>query len=145
MSKIQKLTGTLALGPVRHTHNFEIYNNIRVGNDYLAYVKMPGAISTLLRDGQRCTLWVARLEIPTPFFIKSKTYIVYAAEVDGQIHNVADEVARGWSSAKWLLVGALLLCTFVTLLMWIWVLFLINSFRLALVNLPIEEMRRDPA
>lgn len=144
-SKIQKLTGTLALGSLRHTHDFEIYSHLRVGNDFLKYVKIPGVLATLLHDGKHCTLWVATLEIPTPFFIKSKTYVVYAAEVDGHIHNVADQVAQGWSSAKWLLVGALLLCTFVTFLMYIWPLFLINSFRLALLDLPANEMRREPA
>lgn len=144
-SKIQKLAGTLTLGPLRHTHDFEIYSHLRVGDDFMTHVKIPGVLATLLRDGKRCTLWVATLEIPTPLFFKSKTYIVYAVEVDGQVHNVADQVARGWSSAKWLLVGALLLCTLATFLMFIWPLFLINSFRMALVDLPVDEMRREPA
>lgn len=144
MSAIRKLSGKLALGPVRHTSSFEVYNHIRVGNDYHSYVKIPGALSTLLRDGQQCTLWMTPLEIPTPFFFKSKACIVYAAEVDGVIHNVTDQVAKGWTGAKWLMVAALILATFVTFFIFIWPLFLINSFRMALVNLPLEEMRRDP-
>lgn len=143
--KIQKLTGTLAYGPGKHTKTFEIYDHVRVGNHYLAHVKIPGILATLLRDGRPCTLWVAELNIPTPFLFKSKTYIVYAVEANGEIHNATEETKRGWSTAKWLTVGALLVATLVTLLMYIWPFFLINSFRMALVDLPIEEMRREPA
>jgi hypothetical protein len=51
MSMVQKLSGTLALGPVQSGRSSEFYDFMRVGGAYLKRVKVIGELATLLRDG----------------------------------------------------------------------------------------------
>lgn len=145
MSDVQKLTGTLILGPVRHDKSSDIFNYLRVGDVYLKNVKIPGVLATLLRNGQICTLWVATINTPTPFLFKTKIYVVYAVEVAGVIHKAIDDVKRGWTTGKWMTVLVLLGVGGVTIIFYIGLLFWINAIRLSFVELPLEEMQRDPA
>lgn len=146
MSAIMKLSGSLALGPGKQDTNSSVHRWIRVGSDFINYqVKIPLALASLLREGQHYnSIWLARVYVPTPLLCKTTVYMVYAIERDGVLHNAVEDAVRSWRTYKWLLVVGLLACTFVTLLLYIWPLFLINSFRMALANLPIEEMRREP-
>lgn len=146
MSMIRKLTGTLALGPVRHNKGAEIvYNYIRVGDAFIKKVKIPGVLDSLLRNGRSCTLWVATIRTPTPFLFKTEIHVVYAVAVDGVIHKAIEEVRRGWTGGKWLGVLALLGVGAATILLYIGLLFWINAIRLSFVELPLDEMRGEPA
>lgn len=147
MSQIQKLTGTLALGPVQSTgRSSELYDFMRVGGAYLKRVRVVGEMATLLRDGQHCTVWVARVKVPTPFFFSIVTSLIYAIEVDGTLYKAVDETKRYWAKARagqaFLLGVAGVPFMFLAglgLLLWI------NALRLGFASLPIEEMRREPA
>ena len=146
MSTIRKLSGRVAWGSVRHTHNFEVCTYARIGNDYLSYVKVPGHLATLLRDGVEATVWVAMLKIPMPWLFSSKAWVVYAAKVDGKIYNFADETRQEWGKAKFWQGSALTVATIVTVLFPpLSLLLLINAIRLTFTNLPVDEMRREPA
>ncbi len=144
MKGIQKLTGTLTLGPARHGKSAEIYNYIRVGDAFLKSVKIPGVLATLLQNGMACTLWVATIRTPTPLFFKTDIHVVYAVEVGGQVHKAIEDVSRGWTGAKWLTVISFLGVGFVTMpLFGLGVLFWINAVRLSFVELPLA-MRKEP-
>lgn len=145
MSQIQKLTGTLSLGAVQHGHASEFYDFMRVGNTHLKRVKVVGELATLLRDGQHCTVWVAKVRVPSPFFFSTETAILYAIEVDGALYKAVDEACRNWNASRaWnaFMLGVVGLLTLplagIGLLLWI------NAARLAGSALPINEMRREP-
>ena len=139
----QKLTGTLALGPVQYGGSVAVYESLRVGKTYLKAVKVVGQLDTLLRNGENCTLWVATIRTPTPFLFKRNIYMVYAVEVDGVVHQAIDVVRREWTSSK--------IFTFLTLfgvgiptmfLFGMGLLFWINALRLPFATLP-DQMRCD--
>ena len=143
-SMIQKLTGTLALGPVQYGGSVAVYESMRVGKTYLKAVKVVGQLDTLLRNGEDCTLWVATIRTPTPFLFKRNIYMVYAVEVDGVVHQAIDVVRREWTTSK--------IFTFLTLfgvgiptmfLFGMGLLFWINAVRLPFAQLPLAEMRCD--
>lgn len=147
MSNIQKITGTLALGPVRRGKEGSeiIYNYIRVGDVFIKAVKIPGMLDSLLKNGESCTLWVATIKTPTPFLFKTEIHMVYAVAVGGVVYKAIDEVRRGWAGGKWLTVIALLGVGAATILLYIGLLFWINAIRLSFVELPLDEMGKEPA
>lgn len=145
MSAIQKVSGTLTMGPAKRDRMDAICDFIRVGGTYLEKVKIPGVLDSLLRNGQTCTLWVATIKTPTPFLFSTKIHVVYAAEIGGVIYKAIDEVKRGWTGGKWLMVAMLAMIGLFTMLLYIGILFWINAIRLSFVELPLDEMRREPA
>lgn len=146
MSAIQKITGTLTMGPAKQDNKVDtIYEYIRVGSAYLERVKIPGVLNSLLRNGTPCTLWVATFKTPSPFFYSTEIRVVYAVEIDGIVHKAIKEVSRGWTSGKWITVAMLAMIGLFTILLYIGVLFWINAIRLSFVDLPLDEMRREPA
>lgn len=144
MSAVQKITGTLTMGPAKRDRTDAICSYIRVGDTYLEKVKVPGILESLLRNGETCTLWVATLKTPTPFLFSTEIRVVYAVEIDGAVHKAIEEVRSGWTGAKWLMVLLLLGVGVVTILLYIGLLFWINAIRLSFVELPLDEMRREP-
>lgn len=146
MSKVEKLSGRLALGPVEAGKSSEFYDFMRVGTAHLKRVKVVGELATLLRDGQQCTLWVATVKVPTPLFFSTETAILYAIEVDGMLYKAVDESNRHWNGARAWNAFLLFVAGFPTmflagfgLLLWI------NALRLMIgSSLPVEEMRGEP-
>lgn len=146
MSAIQKVSGTLTMGPTKQDNRVDtIYEYIRVGSAYLERVKIPGTLNSLLRNGAPCTLWVATFKTPSPFFYSTEIRVVYALEIGGVVHKAIKEVSRGWTSGKWLTVAMLAMVGLFTMLLYIGILFWINAIRLSFVELPLDEMRREPA
>lgn len=146
MNRIEKLSGRLALGPVEAGKDGEFYDFMRVGTAHLKRVKVIGELATLLRDGQHCTVWVARVKVPSPFFFSTETVILYAIEIDGTIYKAVDEAGRNWNASRAWNAFALGVVGLVTLpLAGIGLLLWINAVRLIGRGLPIEEMRREPA
>ncbi len=142
MSATQKLTGTLALGPVKYEKVAAVYDYMRVGSTYLKSVKVIGTLATLLRNGEDCTLWVATIRTPTPWFAKANIYMVYAVEIDGVVHQAIDEVRREWTISKTFTFIILFGAGFPTMfLAGIGLLLWINALRLIFAKLPIEAMR----
>jgi hypothetical protein len=146
MNRIEKLSGRLALGPVEAGKSGEYYDFMRVGGTHLKRVKVIAELATLLRDGQQCTVWVARVKVPSPFFFSTETVVLYAIEVDGTIYKAVEEarqnwnISRGWNAFMLGVVGLVTLpLAGIGLLLWI------NAARLAGSALPMEEMRREPA
>lgn len=146
MSGIEKLSGRLALGPVEAGKSGEFYDFMRVGTAHLKRVKVIAELATLLRDGQHCTVWVARVKVPTPLFFSTETAILYAIEVGGTPYKAVEETRRNWNASRaWnvFMLGVVGLLTVplagIGLLLWI------NAARLAGSALPIEEMRRELA
>jgi hypothetical protein len=146
MNRIEKLSGRLALGPVEAGKDGEFYDFLRIGTAHLKRVKVIAELATLLRDGQHCTVWVARVKVPSPFFFSTETVVLYAIEVDGALYKAVDEAGRNWNASRaWnaFMLGVVGLLTLplagIGLLLWI------NAARLAGAALPIEEMRREPA
>ena len=121
-----------------------VYNYVRIGADYFERVKVPGRLDSLLHSGKFCTVWVATIRTPSPFFYRTRIHVVYAVEVDGAIHRAVEEVARGWTGGKWLMVLLLLGVGAATILIYIGFLFFIQAIRLSFVELPLKEMRREP-
>jgi hypothetical protein len=124
----------------------EFYDFMRIGMAHLKRVKVIAELATLLRDGQHCTVWVARVKVPSPFLFSTETVVLYAIEIDGTLYKAVDEVGRNWNASRaWnafllAVVGLLTLpLAGIGLLLWI------NAARLAGATLPIEEMRREPA
>lgn len=145
MNRIEKLSGRLALGPVEAGKDGEFYDFMRIGMAHLKRVKVIAELATLLRDGQHCTVWVARVKVPSPFFFSTETAVLYAIEVDGTIYKAVDEAGRNWNASRaWnaFMLGVVGLLTLP--LAGIGLLFWINAARLAGSALPIEEMRREP-
>lgn len=143
MSAVQKLTGSLALGPVTYHKAAAVYDYMRVGSAYLKNVKIVGSLATLLRNGEDCTLWVATIRTPTPWFTKANIYMVYAVEVGGVMHQAIEEVRREWGISRVLSFFILFGTGVPTMFLFgIGLLFWINALRLPFANLPIEEMRR---
>lgn len=145
MSNVEKISGRLALGAVQHGQDADFYDFMRVGATHLKRVKVVGELAPLLRDGQHCTVWVARVKVPSPFFFSTETVVLYAIEVDGTLYKAVDEVGRNWNASRaWnaFMLGVVGLLTLplagIGLLLWI------NAARLAGSALPIEEMRREP-
>jgi hypothetical protein len=145
MSKVEKISGRLALGAVQHGRDADFYDFMRVGAIHLKRVKVVGELAPLLRDGERCTLWVARVKVPSPFFFSTETVVLYAIEVDGTIYKAVDEAGRNWNASRaWnaFMLGVVGLLTLplggVGLLLWI------NAARLAWAGLPINDMQREP-
>ncbi len=145
MGEVQKISGILTLGPAKRDRMDSVYNYVRIGADYFERVKIPGRLDSLLQSGKYCTVWVATIRTPSPFFYKTRINVVYAVEtVDGVIHQAIDEVARGWTGGKWLMVLVLLGVGAATILLYIGLLFWIQAVRLSFVELPLKEMRREP-
>lgn len=144
MSAVQKATGALILGPTKRDRTDAICAYIRVGDTYLEKVKIPGVLESLLRNGLACTLWVATIKTPTPFLFSREIRVVYAVEINGVVHKAIEEVRRGWTGSKWLMVLLLLGVGAVTILLYIGLLFWINAIRLSFVELPLDEMQRQP-
>lgn len=146
MSAIQKVSGTLTMGPTKQDNRVDtVYEYIRVGSAYLERVKIPGVLNSLLRNGAPCTLWVATFKTPSPFFYSTEIRVVYAVEIGGVVHKAIKEVSRGWTSGKWITVAMLAMIGLFTMLLYIGILFWINAIRLSFVELPLDEMRREPA
>lgn len=146
MSAIQKVSGTLTMGPTKQDNRVDtVYEYIRVGSAYLERVKIPGILNSLLRNGAPCTLWVATFKTPSPFFYSTEIRVVYAVEIGGVVHKAIKEVSRGWTSGKWITVAMLAMIGLFTMLLYIGILFWINAIRLSFVELPLDEMRREPA
>lgn len=144
MSAVQKISGRLALGESTQDRTSTNYRYVRVGDTVLKTVKVPIELDSLLRDGSDCTLWVAAVDLPTPLLFKTRVYVVYAAEIGGRIYAAIEEVKRGWTGAKWLLAAALGALGLLTLLGYVGILFLVNAVRMSFVELPIDEMQREP-
>ncbi|MFT3849904.1 MAG: hypothetical protein QM739_14890 [Propionivibrio sp.] len=144
MDAVQKVVGVLTFGPAKRDRIDTVYSYVRIGADYFERVKIPGRLDSLLQSGKFCTVWVATLRTPSPFFYRTRIHVVYAVEVDGVVHRAVDEVARGWTGAKWLLVLVLLGVGAATILLYIGFLFWIQAIRLSFVELPLKEMRREP-
>lgn len=145
MSAIQKVSGTLTMGPAKQDNKVDtVYEYIRVGSAYLERVKIPGVLNSLLRNGAPCTLWVATFKTPSPFFYSTEIRVVYAVELNGIVHKAIKEVERSWTSGKWVAVASLAMIGLFTILLYIGVLFWINAIRLSFVELPLEDMRREP-
>lgn len=145
MSKIEKLSGALSLGPSRQERVDTVYEYIRVGGTFLKSVKIPAVLNSLLRNGDAHTLWVATIHTPTPFLFKTKIHVVYAVESGGEIHRAIEDVARGWTTGKWMSAIVMLGLGFLTLPLYIGVLFLITALRIPFATLPLDEMRSEPA
>lgn len=146
MSAIQKVSGTLTMGPIKQDNRVDtVYEYIRVGGAYLERVKIPGILNSLLRNGAPCTLWVATFKTPSPFFYSTEIRVVYAVEIGGVVHKAIKEVSRGWTSGKWITVAMLAMIGLFTILLYIGILFWINAIRLSFVELPLDKMRREPA
>lgn len=144
MGAVQKISGVLTLGQARRDRADSIYNYVRIEADYFERVKIPGKLDSLLRSGKYCTVWVATIRTPSPFFYRTRIQVVYAIELDGVVHTAIDEVKRGWAGGKWLMVLVLLGVGAATILLYIGLLFWIQAIRLSFVKLPLEEMRREP-
>ncbi|MDD5330264.1 MAG: hypothetical protein PHX38_09685 [Sulfuricella sp.] len=144
-SMVQKITGTLILGPAKHETAAEVYDYMRVGATYLKHVKVVGALATLLRNGRPCTLWVATIKTPTPFLFKTEIRMVYAVEIGGVVHKAVEEVRREWATSRTLSFFMLLGAGAAMILFYIGLLFWINALRLPFASLPLDEMRREPA
>jgi len=144
MSSTQKLTGALALGPVRYAREVAVYESMRVCATYLKAVKVVGQLDTLLRNGEDCTLWVATIRTPTPFLFKRNIYMVYAVEIDGVVHQAIEEVRREWTTSKIFGFLSLFGVGIPTMFMFgLGLLFWINAARLPFAQLPLAEMRCD--
>ncbi|MFA7292169.1 MAG: hypothetical protein WC023_07950 [Rhodocyclaceae bacterium] len=141
---VEKHTGTLVLGPALQQRSAALHEYIRVGNAFLKTVKIPYELSSLLRDGQVCTVWVATIKMPTPLFFSATIRIVYAVEVDGKLHKAVDEVARGLRAEKLWLAGGLGVLGLFTILLYVGFLFWIAAVRMLAVDLPLGDMRREP-
>lgn len=144
MGEVLKISGILTLGPAKRDRIDTVYSYVRVGADYFERVKIPGRLDSLLRSGKFCTVWVATIRTPSPFFYRTRIHVVYAVEIDGVIHRAIDEVARGWTGGKYLTVLVLLGVGAATILLYIGLLFWIQAVRLSFVELPLKEMRREP-
>lgn len=144
MGEVQKISGILTLGPARRDRMDSVYNYVRIGADYFERVKIPGRLDSLLRSGKFCTVWVATIRTPSPFFYRTRIHVAYAVQIDGVIHRAIDDVSRGWSGGKWLMVLVLLGVGAATILLYIGLLFWIQAVRLSFVELPLREMRREP-
>lgn len=144
MSAVQKITGTLTLGPTKRDRTDAVCSYIRVGDTYLEKVKVPGVLDSLLRNGLACTLWVATIKTPTPFLFSTEIRVVYAVEINGTVHKAIEEVRRDWTDSKWLMVLLLLGVGAVTILLYIGLLFWINAIRLSFVELPLDDMIGEP-
>lgn len=144
MGEVQRISGILTLGPARRDRMDSVYNYVRIGADYFERVKIPGRLDSLLHSGKYCTVWVATIRTPSPFFYRTRINVVYAVEVDGMVHRAIDEVKRGWTSAKWLMVFVLLGVGAATILLYIGLLFWIQAVRLSFVEMPLKEMRSNP-
>lgn len=144
MSSTQKLTGALALGPVRYAREVAVYESMRVGATYLKAVKVVGQLDTLLRNGEDCTLWVATIRTPTPFLFKRNICMVYAVEdATGVVHQAIDEVRRDWTTSRILTFFILFGAGVPTMFMFgLGLLFWINALRLPFATLP-DQMRCD--
>ena len=144
MSSTQKLTGTLALGPVQYAREVAVYESMRVGAVYLKGVKVVGRLDTLLRNGEDCTLWLATIRTPTPFLFKREIFMIYAVEDStGMVHQAIDEVRRDWTTSRILTFFVLFGVGVPTMLMFgLGLLFWINALRLPFATLP-DQMRCD--
>lgn len=145
MSSTQKLTGILTLGTVHHEKAAEVFLFMRVGDTYLKKVKVIGRLATLLRDGKECTLWVATIRTPTPFFFKTDIHMVYAVGTDdGVVHQAIEEVRQEWAASKTLTFFQLVGVGIPTIFLFgLGLLFWINAARLPFAQLPLAEMRCD--
>lgn len=142
---VRKVSGLVTLGPVKFDKGDAIYKFIRVGDAFLKDVRVPGVLSSLLKEGDSVSLWVAVFKAPTLFLVKAERLFVFAAQVGGVMHNAIDEVARGWTGAKWLGVMVFLGVGAVTLIMYVGILFFILAVRLSFTELPLREMRKELA
>lgn len=146
MCAVKKNSGHLALGSVRHDQSADFYDFLRVGATALKRVKIVGDLAPLLRDGERCTVWVVSIKVPTPLFFSTETNVIYAIEVDGVLYKAVEETRKHWNSARAWQAFMLAVAGVPTILLaGIGVLLWINSIRLAFGSgLPVDEMRGDP-
>lgn len=142
MSAVQKISGRLVLGESTQDRAATNYRYVRIGDGLLKTVKIPVELDSLLREGQVCTVWVATIRMPTPLFFSATVRIVYAVEVDGNLHQAVDEVARGLRAEKLWLAGGLGVVGLFTILLYVGFLFWIAAVRMSFVELPIDEMRK---
>lgn len=144
MSAVQKISGRLVLGEPAQERTATKYRYVRVGDAVLKTVKIPVELDSLLREGQACTVWVATIKMPTPLFFSATVRIVYAVEVDGKLHQAVDEVVRGVRAEKLWLAGGLGVVGLFTILLYVGFLFWIAAVRMLMVDLPLDEIRREP-
>ncbi len=146
MSAVEKISGRLALGAVQHGQAADFYDFLRVGSTHLKRVKVVGELAPLLRDGESCTVWVARAKVPTPLFFSTVTSVIYAIEVGGTLYKAVEETRRHWNGARawqaFMLAVAGVPTIFLAgigLLLWI------NAVRLMIeAGLPISDMQGEP-
>lgn len=139
---VQKISGVLSLGPVKHEKAAAVYDYMRVGSAHLKSVKVVGQLATLLRNGEECTLWVATIRTPTPFLYKTEIHMVFAVERDAVVHQAIEEIQREWTLSKTFAFFTLFGVGFPTIfLAGLGLLFWINALRLVFVKLPLEQMR----
>lgn len=142
LDSVQKITGALSLGPVKHEKAAAVYEYMRVGSTHLKNVKIIGQLATLLKNGEDCTLWVVTIRTPTPFLYKTEIHMVFAVECNGVVHQAIEEIQREWTLSKTFTFFTLLGVGFPTIfLAGLGLLFWINALRLVFVKLPIEQMR----
>lgn len=146
MSTVEKISGRLALGAVQPGRDADFYDFMRVGATHLKRVKVVGELAPLLRDGENCTVWVARAKVPTPLFFSTVTNVIYAIEVGGTLYKAVEETRRHWNGARawqaFMLAVAGVPTIFLAgigLLLWI------NAVRLMTeAGLPLSEMQGEP-
>ncbi|BBN88858.1 hypothetical protein [Azospira sp. I09] len=147
MSAVEKISGRLALGAVQHGQAADFYGFMRVGSIHLKRVKIVGELAPLLRDGEICTVWVARVKVPTPLFFSTVTSVIYAIEVEGTLYKAVEETRRYWNGSRAWQAFMLAIAGFPTMfLVGLGLLLWINAVRLMVGSgLPVEKMRGEPA
>ncbi len=146
MSNVEKISGRLALGAVKHGQDADFYDFMRVGVTHLKKVKVVGELAPLLRDGDHYTVWLVRVKVPTPLLFSTVTTVVYAIEVDGTLYKAVEEARRHWNGARAWNAFFLTVAGFPTMfLAGVGLLLWINAVRLMVGSgLPIEKMRGEP-
>lgn len=146
MNVVEKLSGRLALGAVQHGQSADFYDFMRVGATHLKRVKIVGELAPLLRDGDHCIIWVARVKVPTPLFFSTVTSVIYAIEIDGTLYKAVEETRRHWNGARAWQAFMLAVAGFPTMfLVGLGLLLWINAVRLMSGSgLPVEKMREEP-
>lgn len=146
MSTVEKISGRLALGAVRHGQDADFYDFMRISSTHLKRVKIVGELAPLLRDGENCTVWVAKVKVPTPLFFSTMTNVIYAIEVDGTLYKAVDDTRRHWNGARFVQAFVLAIAGVPFMLLGgLGLLFWINAVRLMIgAGLPVEKMREEP-
>lgn len=156
MSILRKVSGELvATGPVVHdgAHNgaepAAMYDYIRFEDEggqevYLERVIVPAFLDSLIDVGTKGKLYIVEVRVPTLFGSKPMHFI-YAIDVNGKVRKAVEQTQRCLRSAKG---GAIKLFGYGCVLLIAWgfgLLLWVQAFRLMRVNLPLADMRVEPA